>query len=100
MIRILTGDEISLLLFFETCLVDQSGNVGIRHMNVEDSGIAKRWTEEGFVDFKRRPMKDINGSTSTHKIWFSEDALDTVYHYRKERAKRHNKKEDKNEQSV
>ena len=57
----LTRDEISLLLYLETRAVDNSGKVGIRHMNADDFTIAQDWHNEGFVQFgelDREPRDD------------------------------------------
>jgi hypothetical protein len=55
----MTKDEKSLLLFFETCCVDQSGMVDTRHMNAEDIEIAGLWTDREFVFFERITFKDL-----------------------------------------
>ncbi len=55
----MTKDEKSLLLFLETCAVDQGGLVNIRHMNNEDVSIAKEWNKMRFILFGRVSFASI-----------------------------------------
>ncbi len=81
--------ERSLLLFLETCVVDQSGRVNTAHMNAEDMAIAKRWDEEGFVRFKRIHSSLLSSSGGA-AYWaeLSGDAWDAAAEERKARALR------------
>jgi len=88
----LNKDERTLLLFFETCLVDHNGKVATRHMNDIDREIAKKWTEEGFISFKRLPLAEVEDKVTyalTYKVRFSEQAFEITHTLRKERALRH-----------
>jgi len=89
----LTKDEKSLLLFFETCEVDNSCIVNTLHMNDKDFEIAKKWNENGFVTFKRMPMAYIQylfprNINKTHYVILSEEATKMANLLRQERAKR------------
>lgn len=88
-VRQLSKDEISLLLYLETCLVDQAGRVGMEQMNKDDIEIAKRWNEEGFIKFGRILMTDIYpGSNRTHFVNFSDEAWTLAHLYRKVRGEK------------
>ena len=86
-------DERTLLLYFETCLVDKNGKVNHRRMNSIDFDIAKRWSDEKFITFKRIPYEDIVDrgyhSTNTHQVSFTDEAFTIAHALRKERALRH-----------
>lgn len=90
MSRELTGDERSLLLFFEDCAVNKSGGVGGAHMNEDDIAIAKRWAKEGFIKFGRLKMRVIDKLTgigkSTHYVVLSNEAWAFAATERKARA--------------
>ena len=68
----MTPDEASLLLFLETCAVDHSGGVDVRHMNEEDMETALRWNTEGFIEFGRVSARDAKtvggGYVRTHYV--------------------------------
>lgn len=88
----MTKDERTLLLYFETCLVESSGKVNCQRMNEIDYGIAKKWTDEKFISFKRIPHKDVVNlgmQTNTHQVLFTEEAFTIALLLRKERALRH-----------
>lgn len=86
----LTKDERSLLLYFETCLVDNSGNVDVRRMNDNDRAIAERWTEQALIRFERRRYHDIpEDSFRTHHVQFSAYAWILAHQERRARAERH-----------
>jgi len=79
--------ELSLLLFFETCAVDQSGRIAYDHMNTEDRLIAERWNESGFVRFGRICSADAM-PLFTHWCQLSDEAWTVVHAERKARALR------------
>jgi hypothetical protein len=87
----LNKDERSLLLFFETAVVDYGGKLNTAHMNNVDMEIADRWTKEGFVTFSRIRLADIS-SDKTHAVFFSEDAWNLAH---QERRARFNRMEEK-----
>lgn len=91
----LTRDEVSVLLYFETCLVDRRGHFSTRQMNDEDFAIAKRWREEGFISYGRIPYKEIRAmkagsplTRSTHWVQFTDAAWKIAYRERRIRAER------------
>jgi hypothetical protein len=96
----MTKEERSLLLFLETQLVDHAGRVNVDHINDNDFRIAERWTEEGFITFKRRPLKEIQKeSKKIAHLWtrtsrptrvcrFSDEAWRLAHEERKARAAR------------
>ena len=88
----MTREEKSLLLFFETCVVDHGGLVDIAHMNESDWDIAKRWDVEGFVSFGRVLSEHLK-LTGKYSHWceLSEKAWGFARDERYARAARMNK---------
>lgn len=86
----LTKDEKSLLLYFEDCLVNQSGFVVAAHMNEIDFDIAKKWNDEKFISFQRIPFHQMEKKpmSNTHWVRFTEDAWTIAQQLRKERSER------------
>ena len=87
----LSKDEKSLLLYFETCAVDNTGRVDQLKMNDIDREIAERWNSEGYIKYGRICYKDCIGNQIkqlTHFIFLSEEAWDKVHKLRRERANR------------
>lgn len=88
----MTKDERSLLLFLETCLVDNYGKVCIVKMSSEDFEIAKRWSEEGFIRFGRISFKDIKhrslDRTSSYWVLFNNKAWKLAHEERRARSER------------
>ena len=85
-------DEENLLLYFETCLVDNRGKVTGRRMNEIDFDIAKKWKKDGFIEFERIPFHDIDKTKAipnTHTVRFSDKAWGIAFKLRRERAERH-----------
>jgi len=83
----MTKDERSLLLFLESCAVDQGGSVKSVHMNGADFEIAKRWNQEGFVKFGRIRSADLSRGGS-HWCALSDEAWILAHAERKARAVR------------
>lgn len=83
----LTKNERSLLLFFETCMVDGCCLVDTRHMNEEDTRIAEAWTEQGYIYFGRLPI-DAIVSAKTYFVILLPEALQIAEELRKDRAMR------------
>lgn len=95
-------DDVTLILYLETCLVDQRGMAqGIR-MNDIDMDTVKTWREEGLIDFGRIPFHDVHkvnpgkslnagpfGVVHTHWVRFTPRAWDIAHRFRRERAERH-----------
>jgi predicted metalloenzyme YecM len=82
-----TKTEKSLLLFLETCAVDNTGKVNVQHMNKEDMDIASRWTKDGFLEFGRICSADsIN--ERTHYVILYDEAWTKAHEFRKERGLR------------
>jgi hypothetical protein len=91
----MTKDEKSLLLFLETCVVDEAGLIDVRKMNAEDVAIAVRWEAEGFIGFGRVYSKDIarlsaNSAGRVYSQWcsLSEEAWTLAHQERRARAVR------------
>lgn len=90
----MTKDERSLLLFLETCFVNNGGLVDVRHMNEEDKMLAQTWTAEFFIDFGRLSYADVerlskyNGHLYTAWVTLSDEAFDLAHQERRARAKR------------
>jgi hypothetical protein len=85
----MTKDEISLVLFFETCCVDQHGAVDPRAMNEEDYNIAKRWDKEGYIRFGRICAADLGRMRGkTNWVELSDQAWADAHAERKARGMR------------
>jgi len=85
-------DERSLLMFFESYIVDNLGKVAGSRMNEDDYEIAKKWNDEGFISFERIPFHDINKNKAipdTHQVKFSDEAWTLAHQFRRERGERH-----------
>ena len=89
----MTKDELSLLLFLETCHVDQGGLVDVRHMNEDDMKIAQQWHEDHYIEFGRIYSKDLEKTNpKTHWVTLSEGAFKDAHLERVARAQRLHKK--------
>lgn len=90
----MTKDEKSLLLFLETCAVDQGGLVDIRHMNESDGEITENWHNNEFVSFGRLTMDSIKNLSHasakqyTHWCLLSSKAFELAHQERTARADR------------
>ena len=92
-----TYDELNLLLFLETGLVDQQGQFNSAHMNKEDWIILDEFKKNCLITFGRIPGKWIlDGSKFAHWIRFSPEAWKLTHQERIARSIRMIKKfEDK-----
>lgn len=92
----MTKDEKNLLLYFETCLVDNTGHICGARMNKDDFNIAEKWNAEKFISFGRIPFHEIQnkpgGFPNTNWVQFTEDAWVIAHQLRKERSERMIKK--------
>lgn len=91
----MTKDQKSLLLYFETCLVDYHGRVEGCRINEADIEIAKQFAESKLIDFGRLSMKaiqklrgDPHGRIFTHYVRFSDKAWKLAHQFRRERSER------------
>jgi hypothetical protein len=87
----MTREELSLLLFLESCYVDYGGLVDHRRMNAEDFEIAKRWNSEGLIEFGRLYSKSIfelSDKNNTHFVTLVASAFELAHQERINRAKR------------
>jgi glutamine synthetase len=91
-----TRVETSVLLYVETCLVDNQGRMNQVRMNKEDFDALDTLKAEGMLDYGRLPEKEIEKymkllgrfQTSTHWVSFTEEAWVLVAIMRRERAER------------
>lgn len=79
--------ERSLLLYLETCAVDDYGRVDARKINAEEMKIMDKWKKDGYIDYGRIKFKDIRASKPLWVV-LSDDAWRDVHILREERAKR------------
>jgi len=81
----MTKDQISLLLFLETQIVDKSGRVDGECMNDEDRLQAKKWNDEEFISFGRITSENCKPSGS---LWvtFSDRAWEIAHQERRKRG--------------
>jgi len=84
----------SLLMYFETCMVDSCGKVKGCKINLEEIAIAKQMTVEGLIEFGRlkfhedRQLKQIDVPNGyTHYVRFSEKAWALAHEFRRERSR-------------
>jgi|TARA_Y100000310_G_scaffold213229_1_gene214132 hypothetical protein len=84
---LLNKDQLSLLLYLETRLVDHSGRVDARHMNREDIECAEKWNSSGFIEFGRIITEHCN-KYGSHWVTFSDDAWNAAHLERRARALR------------
>lgn len=89
----MTKAERSLLLFLETCAVDQGGLIDTRHMNAEDMELARNWNTDKFIYFGRVAFHDaeklsIGGRTYSHWCELTPKAFDMAHAERTARANR------------
>jgi len=88
----MTKDEQSLLLYFETCLVDNRGQTRGARMNKIDFAIAKDLSKRGLVKFSRIPFEEIETQTPypvTHRVQFANKTWGIVHKLRRKRAERY-----------
>lgn len=86
--------EKSILLYAESCLVDNLGRMSNIRMNEEDFENLKKLKEERLVDFGRLPFHEIERlskvfgrlTVPTHWVSFSDETWAIVWAMRKERA--------------
>lgn len=82
----MTKQELSLLLYLETCAVDHSGRVSQEKLNDEEREIIKAWTKSGYIAFGRICIKSI--VERTHWVLLSMDATRDAHAERALRAAR------------
>jgi hypothetical protein len=82
-----TIEERSLLVYFETCIVDNCGVVDGCRMIDNDFDIAKKWSERGYISFGRICSTDVRFAR-THWVEFSDKAWTDAHVERKQRAQR------------
>lgn len=84
----LSKDERSLLLYLECRAVDNSGVVQTAHMNDEDSAIAQRWKDEGFIRYGRIKFDLITKNGECMWVILSPNAFKLAHEERQARAGR------------
>lgn len=95
----MTREEISLLLYFETCVVDRSGFVHGANLNEDDYRIARQWDASGYVVFRRLKMAEFRGlnrvdiniqsvAARTDLVRLSDEAWRDAAKFRRQRADR------------
>jgi len=91
----MSKDEKSLLLYFETCLVDSYGRVEGQRMNNDDVKIAERFAKMDLIKFGRLSFKaiqklrgDPHGHIYTHYVRFTDKAWELAHKFRRERSER------------
>jgi len=82
----MTRQEISLLLYFESCAVDHNGKVHSERISDNEREIAKRWSDEGFIQFGRIALQYARGC-ETSWVFLSDEAWSLAHEERKTRAK-------------
>jgi hypothetical protein len=80
----MTPDQVSFLLYLETCVVDQCGRVDSQKVNADDLAQAFVWAGEGFIGWGRVVSKDGGGNW----VEFSDDAWITAHTQRRAKGLR------------
>lgn len=81
----MSKDDRSLLIYFETCEVDQGGFIrNPANMNKEDLEKAREWNERKFIDFQRATWM----GNLTYRVRLSEKAWELAHEERRARATR------------
>lgn len=62
----MSRDELSLLLYLESCAVDHGGKVEARRMNEDEFAIADGWKTAGFILFGRMKAAEILKERKKH----------------------------------
>lgn len=81
----------NLLLYLETCVVDDNGRVDVRRVNTAEMALLKRWADVGFISFGRVTFATINttaGAQKTHWVRLSDAAFTAAHAERRARADR------------
>jgi hypothetical protein len=83
----------SLLMYFETCMVDSCGKIKGCKINSEEIELAKQMNAEGLIEFGRlkfheeRTLKQIDVANGyTHYVRFSDKAWTLAHKFRRERS--------------
>jgi hypothetical protein len=83
----MSKEERSLLLYFESRCVDNNSGIDPRCMNENDFKIAKKWNENGFIEF-RRVFSGYLTEKLSHYVNLSDDAWNLAHEERQARAER------------
>jgi hypothetical protein len=83
----MTKDQVSLLVYLETCAVDQGGRVAMAHLNSADLKQAQEWAKAKFIDFGRLASECVS-SRSSHWVKLSDDAWRVAHEGRRARFER------------
>lgn len=86
---------VSLLLYLETCAVDNGGLVDGRRMNKEEFALARKWNDEGFLFFGRRLLSEIKVPGNTHYVVLTRSSFAMAGNERWRRARVHLKRSEK-----
>lgn len=84
----LSREEKSLLLYLESCMVDNRGRMDSRKINDEDEHILIHWREIGFIDFGRIHPDEYMLNMGGRWIELSDDAWELASIERYERSVR------------
>lgn len=85
----MTREERSLLLFFESAVVDHAGAFEPTRLNHDDFKIAEQWRAEGFSSHGRIAFSDLEKlRPRTNWCELSEEAIALAHEERRARAAR------------
>ena len=91
----LSKDEESILLYLETCLVDNNGRMEEKRMKEVDFRIMETWKMAGLIDYSRLPFKEIeklrkmtSSREYTHWVLFTDKAWELAHQHRKIKSER------------
>lgn len=83
-----TKDETSLLLFFETAVVDFAGRYNSAQCNNEDRANTEKWKQSGYIEAGRVCSQNLSAGGKNLWVKLSPEAMEDAQRLRRERAER------------
>lgn len=84
----LNRQEQSLLLYLETCTVDNQCFVDLEKVNKEDIDLLQKFQDNGLISYGRYSMKSVFGIKLGYWVYLTDAGFELAHTLRKERAKR------------
>lgn len=87
-LKTMSKDERSLLLYLETCMVDNRGRIDQKKLNNEDRHILEIWNDTEFIKFGRIHRDLYMEKMGSYWIELSNEAWKLAHEERRARSKR------------
>lgn len=84
----MSKEERSLLLYLETCMVDNRGRIDQKKLNNDDRHILEIWDDAGFIKFGKIHLDKYMESMGSYWIELSDKAWKLAHQERIARSKR------------